>query len=162
MPIRVKASSFPQDEDYLRRYVRLAGAKAVQASGSILILLDCEDDCPGRLGPEVLRKAARARSDVPILVALASREYESWFLAAAKSLRGLRGLPSDLDAPPLPDSIRDAKRRLSERMESRYDPIIHQLEFTRAFDLAEARASPSFDRLVRRIHEQVESSGRTP
>ena len=30
-----------------------------------------------------------------------------------------------------------------------YDPVIHQLEFSRKFDLEEARANPSFNRFYR-------------
>ena len=38
-------------------------------------------------------RAAAVRGDVTITVALAYREYETWFLAAANSLRGVGGLP---------------------------------------------------------------------
>jgi hypothetical protein len=54
-PIRVKSGSFLKDEDYFRKYVALAAAKAVTHGGSLLILLDCEDDCPGTLGPALCK-----------------------------------------------------------------------------------------------------------
>ena len=150
-PIRVKSGSFLNDADYFRRQVMLAMAKAAQANGSVLILLDCEDDCPAQLGPALLSKATAIRQDVTVLVVLAYREYESWFVQAARSLRGRRGLPDDLEAPAHVETIRNAKGWLSERMSTRYDPVMHQIEFTRAFDLTQARKSPSFDRLCRRI-----------
>lgn len=108
-PIRVKSGSFLKDPDYFRKQMILVGAKAAQTGGSVLILLDCEDECPGTLGPALLQKARTVRSDVNIVVALASREYETWFLAAARSLRGRRGLPENLEPPPNPEAIRDAK-----------------------------------------------------
>lgn len=150
-PIRVKAGSFLHDEDYFRRQVTLAGAKAAQESGNVLILLDCEDDCPGILGPSLLHRAQAVRADVGILVALAYREYETWFISAVRSLRGHRGLAPDLDAPPTAEGIRDAKGWLGDRMDGRYDPVTHQIEFTRVFDLDQARSSSSFDRLYGRI-----------
>lgn len=149
-PIRVKAGSMLNDEDYFRKQVSLAAAKAAQSAGWVLILLDCEDDCPRSLGPSLLARARAVRDDVEYVVALAYREYESWFLTAAVSLRGKRGLPGDLDAPANVEAIRDAKGWLRERMNEAYDPVVHQLEFTRTFDLRQARASRSFDRLYRK------------
>src|SRR5262245_49341349 len=85
-PLRVKAGSFINDEEYFKKYVELAARKAKpQTGGSVLILLDSEDDCPANLGPQLAAKAAAVRPDVPIMVALAYREYETWFLAAARS-----------------------------------------------------------------------------
>jgi hypothetical protein len=157
-PIRVKASSFLNDEAYFARYIELAGAKAAQANGRVLILLDCEDDCPGQVGPRILERARAVRSDVDIVVALAYREYETWFLAAARSLRGQRGLSSDLEPPPDPERIRDAKGWLTERMTRPYDEVVHQVEFTRVFDLAEARTNPSFRRLSERVRALFEGT----
>jgi Domain of unknown function (DUF4276) len=156
-PIRVKSGSFLNDRDYFRKQVTLATAKAAQARGCVLIMLDCEDDCPATLGPDLLKQARAVRADVDIAVVLAYREFETWFLAAAPSLRGVRGLPRDLEAPPDPLGIRNAKGWLGERMDGAYDPVIHQLEFTRAFDISQARSNQSFDRLYRRVHGFLES-----
>jgi len=155
-PIRVKSGSFLHDQDYFRKQIALAGAKAAQGGGDILILLDCDDDCPATMGPELFRRAQAVRDDVGVIVALAYREYETWFLTAARSLRGLRGLPDDLDPPQLPEAIRDAKGWLGRRMTSGYDPVTHQLEFTRKFDLDEAHANPSFSHFFHHIREFLE------
>lgn len=149
-PIRIKVGSFLHDDAYFRKYLLLATAKAAQANGEVLILLDCDDDCPADLGPRLLAKARAVRDDVPCSVVLAHREYETWFLAAAGSLRG-RGLPYDIDPPPNPEGIRGAKEWLTKQMGVSYDPIIHQAAFTARFDLTLARAMPSFDRLVNKL-----------
>jgi hypothetical protein len=158
-PIRVKSGSFLNDQDYFRRHVTLATAKVAETGGSVLILLDCEDHCPGALGPVLLQRAQAVRANVNIFVALAYREYETWFVAAARSLRGRRGLPQDLDPPQIAEGIRDAKGWLSARMNAAYDPVIHQLEFTKEFDLKEARANRSFDRLYCRIRSFLGDNG---
>ncbi len=150
-PIRVKSGSFLNDTEYFRKYVSLAAAKAAQADGELLIVLDCEDDCPASLGPNLLAKARTVRSDVPITVVLAHREYETWFLAAAESLRGCAGLPADLTPPAAPELIRGAKEWLGRHMDQSYDPIIHQAAFTARFDLAQAKTVPSFARFVEKI-----------
>jgi hypothetical protein len=151
-PIRVKSGSFLNDDAYFRKQVVLAAAKAAPMSGGVLILLDCEDSCPGTLGPALLKKAQSVRANVETCVVLARREYETWFITAAPSLRGRRGLPQDLDTPPAAERIRDAKGWLGARMNVPYDPVIHQLEFTKEFDLEQARANRSFDRFYLRIH----------
>jgi len=157
-PIRVKAGSFLRDHDYFRKQVALAAAKAAQGGGVVLILLDCEDDCPATLGPDLLRRAKAVRGDVAVIVALAYREYETWFITAVRSLRGVRGLPHDLDPPPAPESIRDAKGWLGKHMAFGYDPVIHQLEFSRKLDLEQARANSSFNRFCGHIRGFLEGS----
>jgi hypothetical protein len=156
-PIFVKASSFLHDAAYLTRYATLAAGKAAQADGFVLVFLDCDDDCPAKLGPDLLRRVRSVRSDVEWLVVLAHREYESWFLAAARSLRGRYGLPSDLEPPPHHEAIRDAKGWLGDRMPAGYDPLTHQLAFTRHFDLDEAEGNGSFRRFRDRIRKALES-----
>lgn len=152
-PIRVKRGSFLNDDEYRRKQLTLASGKAAERKGLVIVLLDCDDDCPVNLGPELYRKAISIRDDISTLIALAYREYESWFLAAARSLRGHRGLPADLESPADAEEIRGAKEWLGRRMDTPYDPITHQVEFSRAIDLTEARANASFDRLYNRVKE---------
>ena len=154
-PIRVKSGSFINDPAYLSRYVALGAAKAAQSHGFVLIMLDSEDYCPATLGPELLAKAQNVRPDVPMIVALAYREYETWFVTAAKSLRGRRGLPNDLVPPENPEAYRDAKGWLGRQMPSGYDPVIDQASFTSNFSFCEAAKNPSFRRLLRRVRTQV-------
>jgi Domain of unknown function (DUF4276) len=154
-PIRVKSGSFLNDHDYFTKMVSLAGAKAAQSTGSVLILLDCDDGCPATLGPDLLSRAQRVRGDVSIAVVLAVREYETWFVTAARSLRGQFGLPDDFEPPGDPSAIRDAKGWLGRHMNAAYDPIVHQLDLSRKFDLQQARANRSFDRLYRLIERLI-------
>src|SRR4051794_22507326 len=66
----------------LERAVVLLGNK-VGEGGAILALIDADDDAACQLGPELLRRARTARSDRPIGVVLAVREYEAWLLTSA-------------------------------------------------------------------------------
>lgn len=150
-PIRVKAGSFLHDASAFNRYVAMAAAKAAQGNGAVLILLDCEDECPGKLGPELLLRAQAVRSDVRCHVVLAKREYETWFLAAASSLAGCAGLPTNLSSPHSPEAIRGAKEWLGLHMDCAYDPIRHQVQFTSSFDLRQAKKLYSFDRFIAKL-----------
>ena len=156
--LRVKAGSFLNDDDYFRRYLELAARKAKAWPNScVLILLDCEDQCPGKLGPALLKQAKACRSDVTIIVILASREYETWFLAAARSLRGVCGPPVDLNPPDDPELYRDAKGWLSAKMNQSYNETDHQPRLTAAFAFQEAMVVDSFAHAVQKLYPFFQS-----
>jgi hypothetical protein len=152
-PLRVKAGSFLHDAAYFSRYLELAARKARQhPAGSVLILLDCEDDCPAEVGPRLAGQARAQHPDLPVTVTLAYREFETWFLAAAASLRGKRGLPPDLASPDNPEMIRDAKGWLSSRMDAPYNEPNDQPAFTNIFSFEQAMTAASFTRLRSKMH----------
>lgn len=155
-PLRVLRTKLVKPEE-LERSVELA-ARRTGRSGAILIVLDSDDDCPATLGPELLSRARRARPDLPISVVLAKREFEAWFLASAKSLRGLRGLAGDLEPPPDPEAIRGTKEWLTARMESgrSYVETLDQSALTASMDLRQARTAPSFDKFFRDVVAIIE------
>ena len=150
-PIRISRSRVVQEGE-LEQVVELA-ARNIRGQGAIFILLDSDDDCPARLGPKLLCRALEARSDLPIALVLAKYEFEAWFLAAAESLRGHRGLKNDLQSPHNPEGIRGAKEWLSQRMEGnrRYSPTADQPGLTTRFDFDQARHADSFDKCYRDI-----------
>ncbi len=138
--------------DELERAVELA-ARRIGSHGAIFIVLDSDTDCPAQLGPQLLQRAIQVRSDLPLAVVLAKHEFEAWFLAAAESLRGQRGLTKDLQPPADPEAIRDTKEWLSHRMESgrAYSETLDQPALAASFDLDIARQADSFDKCYRDI-----------
>ncbi len=152
-PIRVKANRFVRDPEDRRRYVELAALKAAHSGARplVLILLDSEDDCPARLGPQLLEECQQVRPDVPVMVVLAHREFETWFIAAAYSLAGRRGLPTDLAPLDQPESRRDAKGWLAARMGRRYNEPLDQPAFAQVFDFSTAAGVPSFRRCLEKL-----------
>jgi hypothetical protein len=126
-------------------------ARKVGEGGRILVLLDADDDLPCELGPRLLESARKKRPDRAISVVVATREYEAWFLAAAESLSGFRGLPEGLVAHPSAETVRNAKGWLDRLMPDGYRETIDQPAFTNQFDLVAARRMDSFDKLVREI-----------
>ncbi len=143
--------------DELERRVELA-ARRVDGQGVIFIILDSDVECPAELGPALLDRASQTRSDLPIAVVLAKQEFEAWFLAAAESLRGQRGLKDDIDSPNDPEAIRDAKGWLSKRMEDSrtYRETRDQAAFAALFDIEQAREADSFDKCYRDIVRLLE------
>jgi hypothetical protein len=134
----------------IERAVDLA-ARKVGTGGRVLVLVDADTDLPCVIGPELLRRAQSARTDRTVGVVVAKCEFEAWFLAAAHSLRGKRGLPVDLEPPPDPEAVRGAKEWLSRHMGRKYSATLDQPAFTRDFDLTTARRATSFDKCFREI-----------
>jgi hypothetical protein len=75
----------------------------------LLVLLDADDDCPKDLADKLKARCHAKHADVTISIVIAKKEYEAWFLAAARSLAGQCGL-----AEHLPDER--FKYKLSGRM----------------------------------------------
>lgn len=151
-PIRVKRTSVLKP-DRMEPYVELA-ARQGGPDGRILILFDADDDCPRDLAPRILHRAIEARRDRRIQVVLAQREYEAWFLAAADSLAGKRGLRDDITAPGDPESVRGAKEWLTRQMPQgrSYRETLDQPALTKQFDLERARRSAaSFRKMWRAV-----------
>ena len=148
--------------DELDRAVESAARKLGRPSG-ILIVFDSDDDCPAQLGPALLQRALRTRGDLSIGVVLATREFESWYLAAAESLRGQQGLSLDLRPPRNPEAVRGAKEWLSRRMprEQPYSATVDQPALAASFDLNLARRAPSFDKCYREIERLLTSLQQT-
>jgi Domain of unknown function (DUF4276) len=155
-PVRVTKSKLLKPTE-LERAVELAALNAGK-NGGVLILLDSDDDCPAQLGPELLRRIRSARPDMPSTVVLAKREFESWFLASAESLRGHRGLRKDLKSPEQPEEIPGAKEWLCNHiLGGAYASTVDQASLTHALDFTLARRAPSFDKCYREISLLLES-----
>jgi hypothetical protein len=158
-PIRRSRDRLVQKGE-LEKDVELAAEK-LAGPGTILIILDSDDDCPADLGPNLLARAVAVRPDRTIRVILAQREYEAWFLAAAESLRGRRGLLSSLSPPQAPESVQGAKEWLKRNMigTRTYSETADQPALTALFDIDLARNCRSFDRLCRIFQELLEAQG---
>jgi hypothetical protein len=161
-PIRGHRSKLTRRSE-AERFLQLAVQKLGHEKGSVLVLIDADDDCAATLGPELVQVCQDLRPGLPVSVVLAVMEYEAWFLAAAQSLRGCRGLPDDLDPPDSPESFRDAKGWIqSRRIDGlAYGETTDQPALTAIFDLDQARAtSASFDKLWRDVERlMTDTSG---
>ena len=155
-PIRRPRSSLVRTPGELERAVELAALKA-RSRGGVFVLLDSDDDCPRTLAPILLGRAEPAGMGLPVSVILPQREFEGWFLAAAESIRGRRGLPDDLTSPQDPEEIRGAKGWLRERMRGHaYSETIDQPALAAVFDLNQARTAKSFDKCYRDLRSLIE------
>lgn len=147
-PIRVHRDRFLNRDEEFRRHLLLAAAKCGDG-GWILVLLDADDECPASRGADILLRAQTVVPHRCVSVVLANREYEAWFIAAAQSLNGYRGFMLDPKDRTEPETPRDAKGWVKERMASRhYGETTDQPAFTAKMDLEQAfENSRSFRKL---------------
>jgi len=125
---------------------------------AVIILFDGEDDCPKERGAEVRAWALQVAAGKPCDVVIAYREYETWFLAAAESLRGHCGIRQDAAAPENPESKRDAKGALEDFMpaDRAYSATGDQPSMSAVFDMGLAhRRNRSFRKLVKAIGDML-------
>lgn len=134
----------------LERALQLARLK-LGGAGAVLVVIDADDDCPAELAPALIARAQAVLPGFHVSIVFAKREFEAWFLAAAYSLRGVRGLAVDLQPPADPEGIRGAKEWLDRHKRDGYSPTIDQAKLAAKMDLEQARAAPSFDKLVREL-----------
>ena len=150
-PMRVSKSEMLRAGD-LERRASLAVAALEGQAGGMLVVIDADDDRACERGPELLERVRAARPDLASEVVLAEREFEAWGLAAARSLRGWRGLPDDLEPPSDPQAVRGAKEWLTDRMPGVYSPTADQASLATVIDLTAARgAASSFDKFCRAV-----------
>jgi hypothetical protein len=148
-PIRVHRDRFLNRTEEFTRVIRLAARE----DGFILVLLDADADCAVQIAEKVATQAHGVASHRTVSVVVAVSEFEGWFLAAAESIAGHRGLAADIRTPPRPERIRDAKGWLSERMEQgRYHEVSDQPALAKIFDVdAAAVASRSFRKFLKEL-----------
>lgn len=140
----------------VERYAGLALRKA-NADARVLLLIDADDDCAARRGPELQRRVERASSGSAVL---AVREYENWLLADAGALSRDSAFRDRIRPPGNPETIQDAKRWLSERRTDRrsYHPTIDQARLTELVDIHVVRQRcPSFDKFWREVERLATS-----
>lgn len=151
-PMRVSRGKITQDSGIERAVA--AEALRVPGKGGVLVLLDADDDCPARIGPDLLARAVAVRPDKQVAVVLANREFEAWFLAAAPSLAGQFGFPAGFSRPTDSEAPRDCKGLLTKARPKGqpYKETVDQAQLASAIDLQMARDhSSSFGKFYREV-----------
>ncbi|MGI8991089.1 MAG: DUF4276 family protein [Bryobacteraceae bacterium] len=128
-------------------------ARQIGRSRPFLVLLDADEDCPKDLADDLKARCRDRHADLTIAVVIANKEYEAWFLAAAKSLSGKGALDEKLHAPDDPESVQGAKEWLTARMlpNESYSPTRHQPAYSHLMDLSEAGTARSFRKFEKEV-----------
>jgi hypothetical protein len=123
----------------------------------LLIVIDTEghaENCPRTRAPQLLAWARQERSDAATEIAcvLPNVMFETWFAAAAESLRGKNDLPEDLSKPPDPEKEGLGKGWIRKHLPRKYKEKVDQARFVGHMSLSECREfSRSFRKLVKEL-----------
>lgn len=146
----------------LKRAIKLALLKLADSSippahQMVLVLIDADKDGPCLLGPKLLGWAKQVRPDADVACVLANVEYETWFAAAAESLREHLDLPPDEPIPEDPEGLRLGKPWIDRHFRgTKYSETVDQPSMTAKMDLRQCRKrSPSFDKLCRELEKRL-------
>ena len=118
-PVRIPRSTLVRPGE-LERAIRLAQT-AADGRGPVFVVLDADEDAPCELGPRLKARALMIAHASRLSIVIPKYEFETWFLAAAESLGGCRGLWHGIEPPPSPEAIRGAKEWLSQSHDSRQE-----------------------------------------
>jgi len=158
-PHRVPRANMVRRTDELQKAVRLQ-ANRVRGTGAVIVLADADDDEPEALRETLRATVEGASPSVPIVVALAVREYEAWFLAGIESLRTHPSVRDDATYDDDCEAPRNPKLRLERLMTESYGSVRHQVAFNARLDLDEvASRSSSFRQFLGAVAAVVDPEG---
>ena len=117
----------------------------------ILVLIDTDgNDCPVELAKYLLDQVANSGVTKPVQIVCAQHEYEAWFLASLRTIRGNLHINSRAELEVSAEEQSSPKGWISRNMPQgrSYKPTSHQLALSELVDLELAYAnSRSFRRL---------------
>lgn len=151
-PVRVPKSKLVRpgsvvDADAVRRAASIAAANiADRFSGLLLFVLDADDDCAARLGPELTEATRSSGIQRRAAVVIACREFESWIVGGIQAF----GVES-------PEAAGDPKGRIRAANGDRYSETVDQPRFASRIDVGVlSERAKSFARLCRIIREAMQ------
>jgi len=130
----------------------------------LLIMVDTEghpDNCPKTKAAELINWAREEWGDVAteIVCVLPNVMFETWFVAAAESLRGQNDLPADLPKPDDPESDGLGKQWIKKHLPRKYKETIDQPRFAGRMSLTECiNSSRSFRKLIKELEQRLPES----
>lgn len=125
----------------------------------LLIMLDTEgEECPKTIASDRIAWARMVRSDeaTEIACVMPNPMFETWFAAAADSLKGKNDLPGDLSKPEDPEKDGLGKGWLKRHLPRKYKETVDQPRFVGHMSLTECRdSSRSFRKLVKELEQRL-------
>ena len=150
----IRSNGLSHFTNNVSRYLQYAFIKP--GCDAVLLLFDLDDGCPREAALQLSQQIQQEYRLRPVVLVLAHREFETWFLASTESLAGRFDLPSGLRYEGEPEDRRDAKGWLTAQMPRGkiYKETFHQEEMAAQMDLGLAFThSRSFRRLVHAVEE---------
>jgi uncharacterized protein DUF4276 len=144
--------------------VKLHSSERTDLRRLLLVMIDTEgraENCPKFRAHELFDWARKERSDAETEIAcvLPNVMFETWFAAAAESLRGINGLPADLPKPEDPERDGLGKAWIKKLLPRKYKETVDQVKFVDHMSLSECAASScSFRKLIKELRLRLPGS----
>ncbi len=136
-----------------------AAARSEKPVHGLFILIDADKGCPATLGPQLVQRARKTRTDIPKGIVLAKCEYETWFIADFQNLANIyHKTAQPVPTPANPEAIRGAKEWLKKHLGFNYRETLHQEKLIKQFNISTARSTPSFDKCYREIEQLIDAA----
>jgi hypothetical protein len=125
----------------------------------LLVMIDTEgEECPKTIVADRIAWARKVRSDAATEIAcvMPNPMFETWFAAAADSLKGKNDLPADLLKPEDPEKTGLGKAWVKKHLPRKYKEITDQPRFVGHMSLTECRdSSRSFRKLIKELQQRL-------
>lgn len=141
--------------------IKLHATERTDIRRLLLIMIDTEgreENCPKTKGPELVAWARHERSDpaTEIACVMPNVMFETWFAAAADSLKGKNELPDDLPKPVDPEGNRLGKSWVRKFLPRKYKETVDQPRLVAHMCLTEcSNSSRSFLKLVTELRKRL-------
>jgi hypothetical protein len=125
----------------------------------LLLMIDTEgEECPRTIVADRIAWAREVRSDAATEIGcvMPNPMFETWFAAAADSLKGKNDMPADLPKPGDPEGGGLGKAWVKKYLPRKYKETVDQPRFVGHMSLSECRdSSRSFRKLVRELEQRL-------
>jgi len=144
-------------EGGLEKFIRYSWKE--RDCGEIVVLLDADKECPLSLAQDLTRRVEAIGVLFPVVIVVAKRMYETWFLASIATIAGHLDLPNDLIPPPNVEDVPNPKAWIEEHFPPgrAYKETQDQEAMTKLMDIDLASSARSFQRMLHAIRQALEA-----
>jgi hypothetical protein len=146
--------------------IKLHATERTDIRRLLLLMLDTESqECPKTVARDRIAWAREVRSDAVTEIAcvMPNPMFETWFAAAADSLRGKNDMPPDLPKSNDPEGESLDKAWVKKHLPRKYKETVDQPRFVGHMSLTECRdASRSFRKLIKELEQRLPASPPSP
>lgn len=137
--------------------MKLANTDEPDTPQLVLLMFDADEDCPKKIVEALTNILDEVDPRIDLATVIPCVEYETWFVAAADSLKDFLDLRPGDDKILDPETERLGKKWVQDRfLPQRYSETADQVRLTSRMDLQLCRErSPSFDKLCRELQKRL-------
>ena len=125
--------------------------------GAVFVLLDAENECPVLVAQNFARRVEGIGLLFPVVIVVAKRMYETWFLASIATISGHLDLPHGLMPPLNVEAVPNPKAWIEQHFPAgrAYKETQDQEAMTNLMDIDLASSARSFQRMLHAVRQAL-------